>query len=192
MNRYWRRFLNGIGWLRAELMIAARKARGRKISVGNRPIFWRGRPTIAVYGSLTVGNDWKMFGRPYPARITIEPGAEIRAGDNFGLNYGVEIYAAKSITMGDNMMIGDQVTIYDTDFHRIDEGSEPRVAAVTIGDNVWLGRGATVLPGVTIGDHSIVAAGAVVTKDVAARTVVAGNPARVVREIVASDGWRRY
>lgn len=192
MNRYWRRFLNGIGWLRAELMIAAMKARGRKIKVGNRPIFWRGRPTIAVYGSLTVGNDWKMFGRPYPGRITVEPGAEIRTGDNFGLNYGVEIYAAKSITMGDNAMIGDLVTIYDTDFHRIDEGSEPRVAAVRLGDNVWLGRGATVLPGVTIGDHSIVAAGAVVTKDVAARTVVAGNPARVVREVVASDNWRRY
>jgi maltose O-acetyltransferase len=192
LNRYWRRFLNGIGWLRAELMIASMKARGRKIKVGNRPIFWRGRPTIAVYGSLTVGNDWKMFGLPYPGRITIEPGAEIRAGDNFGLNYGVEIYAAKSITMGDNTMIGDMVTIYDTDFHRIDEGSDPRVAPVTIGDNVWLGRGALILPGVTIGDHSIVAAGAVVTKDVAARTVVAGNPARVVREIIASDDWRRY
>ena len=192
MNRYWRRFLNGIGWLRAELMIASMKARGRKINVGNRPIFWRGRPTLVVYGSLTVGNDWKMFGRPYPARITIEPGAEIRTGDNFGLNYGVEIYAAKSITMGDNTMIGDMVTIYDTDFHRIDEGSEPRVAPITIGDNVWLGRGALVLPGVTIGDHSIVAAGAVVTKDVAARTVVAGNPARVVREVIASDNWRRY
>jgi maltose O-acetyltransferase len=192
LNRYWRRFLNGIGWLRAELMIASMKARGRKINVGNRPIFWRGRPTIVVYGSLTVGNDWKMFSRPYPARITIEPGAEIRTGDNFGLNYGVEIYAAKSITMGDNTMIGDMVTIYDTDFHRIDEGSEPRVAPITIGDNVWLGRGALVLPGVTIGDHSIVAAGAVVTKDVAARTVVAGNPARVVREVIASDNWRRY
>jgi len=192
LNRHWQRFLNGIGWLRAELMIASMKARGRKINVGNRPIFWRGRPTLVVYGSLTVGNDWKMFGRPYPARITIEPGAEIRTGDNFGLNYGVEIYAAKSITMGDNTMIGDMVTIYDTDFHRIDEGSEPRVAPITIGDNVWLGRGALVLPGVTIGDHSIVAAGAVVTKDVAARTVVAGNPARVVREVIASDNWRRY
>jgi acetyltransferase-like isoleucine patch superfamily enzyme len=192
LNRYWRRFLNGIGWLRAELMIAAMKARGRKISVGNRPIFWRGRPTIVVYGSLTVGNDCRLFGRPYPARITVEPGASIKTGDNFGVNYGVEIYAAKSITMGDNAMIGDLVTIYDTDFHRIDEGSEPRVAAVTIGDNVWLGRGAMVLPGVTIGDHSIVAAGAVVTKDVPARSVVAGNPARVVREIKAGDSWRRY
>jgi acetyltransferase-like isoleucine patch superfamily enzyme len=192
LNRYWRRFLNGVGWLRAEVMIALMKARGRKISVGDRPIFWRGRPTIVVFGSLTVGNDWKMFGSPFPARITIEPGAEIRAGDNFGLNYGVEIYAAKSITMGDNTMIGDLATIYDTDFHRIDEGSEPRVAPVVIGDNVWLGRAAMVLPGVTIGDHSIVAAGAVVTKDVPPRVVVAGNPAKIVREITASDAWRRY
>ncbi len=192
MNRYWRRFFNGVGWLRAEAMIALLKARGAKISVGSKPTFWRGRPTIAVYGKLTVGNDWRIFGRPYPARITVERGAEIRTGDNFGLNYGVEIYAAKSITMGDNTMIGDMATIYDTDFHSIDEGSEPRVAAVTIGDNVWLGRAAMVLPGVTIGDHSIIAAGAVVTKDVPPRSVVAGNPARVVREIKASDDWRRY
>ena len=191
MNRYVRRFLNGIGWLRAELMIALIKARGRRIRVGNRPIFWRGRPTIVVYGSLTVGDDWKVFGSPYPARITVGPGAEITTGDNFGINYGVEIYAAERITMGDNTMIGDLATIYDTDFHRIDEGSEPRVAPVTIGDNVWLGRAAMVLPGVTIGDHSIVAAGAVVTKDVPARSVVAGNPARVVREVTASDDWRR-
>lgn len=191
MNRYWRRFLNGIGWLRAELMIALMKARGRKITVGDRPIFWRGRPTIAVYGSLTVGNDWKMFGLPYPGRITIGPGAAIKVGNNFGVNYGVEIYAAKSITMGDNTMVGDLVTIYDTAFHSVDEGSEPRVAPVTIGDNVWLGRGSLVLPGVTIGDHSVVAAGAVVTKDVPARTVVAGNPARPVREVKAGDDWRR-
>jgi acetyltransferase-like isoleucine patch superfamily enzyme len=61
-----------------------------------------------------------------------------------------------------------------------------------LGDNVWIGRAAIVLPGVTIGDHSMVAAGSVVTKDVPPRVVVAGNPAKVVREITASDEWRRY
>jgi len=56
-------------------------------------------------------------------------------------------------------------------------------APITIGDNVWIGRAAIVLPGVTIGDHSVVAAGSVVTKSVPANAIVAGNPARVLRYI---------
>jgi len=67
-----------------------------------------------------------------------------------------------------------------------------RTAPVTIGRNVWIGRGAVLLPGVTIGDHAVVAAGAIVTKDVPAAAVVAGNPARVVRDLgVIDDDWRR-
>jgi acetyltransferase-like isoleucine patch superfamily enzyme len=62
---------------------------------------------------------------------------------------------------------------------------------VHIGDNVWIGRSAIILPGVTIGDNAVVAAGAVVTKDVEEATLVAGNPARVVRTLVVDDGWRR-
>jgi maltose O-acetyltransferase len=62
---------------------------------------------------------------------------------------------------------------------------------VHIGDNVWIGRSAIILPGVTIGDNAVVAAGAVVTKDVPDATLVAGNPARVVRTLVVDDGWRR-
>ena len=60
-----------------------------------------------------------------------------------------------------------------------------------IGSNVWLGRGAIVLPGVTIGDHAVVAAAAVVARDVPPRTVVAGNPATSLRTLEASDDWRR-
>lgn len=192
MNRNWRLFLTGVGWFRAEIMIAFAKARGRQIKVGSKPVFWRGRPTIAAYGTLILGSDCKLFATPFPARITVAPGAVVEIGDEAGINYGVEIYAAKSIKMGENAMIGDLVTIYDTDFHRIDEGSEPRVAPITIGDNVWIGRAAMVLPGVTIGDHSIVAAGAVVTKDIPPRSIVAGNPARIVREVKAGDDWRRH
>ncbi|MCW2982116.1 MAG: Acetyltransferase (isoleucine patch superfamily)-like protein [Solirubrobacterales bacterium] len=181
-----------IGWLRAELRFALLRARGRKVSVGARPVFWRGRPTLDIHGTFKIGDNCKLYGAPYPARITVAPGAMIEIGDTAGINYGTEIYASKSIKMGHNAMIGDLATLYDTDFHRIEEGAEVRQGPIVLGDNVWIGRAAIVLPGVTIGDHSIVAAGAVVTKDVPPRVVVAGNPAKVVREITASDGWRRY
>lgn len=63
------------------------------------------------------------------------------------------------------------------------EGAKP----ITIGDNVWIGGGAIILPGVTVGENSVVAAGAVVTRDVPANVGVAGNPARVVRHLNATD-----
>jgi len=89
------------------------------------------------------------------------------------------------------VMVSDLVAIHDTLFHAVDEGASPRVAPVVIEDNVWIGRGAIVLPGVVIGSHSVVGAGAVVTRNIPERTVVAGNPARVVRTLSASDGFRR-
>jgi acetyltransferase-like isoleucine patch superfamily enzyme len=192
LNRQLFRLRVLIGWLRAEVTFAFARARGAKVSVGTRPVFWRGRPTFDIDGTLKMGDNAKIYARPYPARITVAPGATIEMGDTAGINYGVEIYASKSIKMGDNAMIGDLATLYDTDFHRIEEGAEVRQGPIVLGDNVWIGRAAIVLPGVTIGDHSIVAAGAVVTKDVPPRVVVAGNPAKVVREITASDAWRRY
>jgi acetyltransferase-like isoleucine patch superfamily enzyme len=83
------------------------------------------------------------------------------------------------------------VTIFDTNFHPLGKGEEVRSGPVEIGRNVWVGRHATILPGVTIGDHSVVAAAAVVVRDVPPRTLVAGNPARPVREIEAPDDWQR-
>jgi acetyltransferase-like isoleucine patch superfamily enzyme len=65
------------------------------------------------------------------------------------------------------------------------------VAPVRIRRNVWIGRNAIVLPGVTIGDHAVVAAGSVVLRDVPARALVAGSPATVRRELRAGDDWVR-
>jgi acetyltransferase-like isoleucine patch superfamily enzyme len=78
------------------------------------------------------------------------------------------------------------VLIMDTDFHRVD-GRPSGDAAVSIGNRVWIGVGAKILKGVTVGDGAIVAAGSVVTRDVPAATLVAGNPARVIREQVSWD-----
>jgi len=98
---------------------------------------------------------------------------------------GVRISASDSIEIGDNCMIASGAYITDSDWHgiydRIERNAEP--APIRIGNNVWIGDRATVLKGVSIGDNSIVGAGAVVARDVPANVVVAGNPARVVKQL---------
>jgi acetyltransferase-like isoleucine patch superfamily enzyme len=120
-----------------------------------------------------------------------ERGGTITVGEDTFLNEGTSVVAHHRIEIGHSCRIGELVGIFDTDHHAVDALSPLRLAPVTIGDNVWIGRGAMILPGVTIGDNAVVAAGSVVTASVAANTLVAGNPARLVRELHIVDGWRR-
>lgn len=115
-------------------------------------------------------------------------GCNISIGNNFFANYNLTILDEAKVSIGDNVFIGPNVNIY-TACHPIE--SEPRntrvqwAEPVTIGNNVWIGGNATILPGVTIGDNAVVGAGSVVTKNVEADTVVGGNPARLIKRINA-------
>jgi len=94
----------------------------------------------------------------------------------------------ESLTVGDYSLFGEGVSIHD-DNHVIGRGREPIASRglvtrpVAIGRNVWVGAKAVILPGVHIGDNAVVGAGAVVTRDVPPYTVVAGVPARVIKEV---------
>jgi acetyltransferase-like isoleucine patch superfamily enzyme len=127
--------------------------------------------------------------------IPIELGAgkngSLELGERVFINTGATVVATHSIVVGDDCLIGDLVAIFDTDFHAMEPSRPPRVAPVRLGDNVWVGRSAMILPGVTIGDHAIIAAGSIVTGDVPARTLMAGVPARPIRTLEVHDGWRR-
>jgi acetyltransferase-like isoleucine patch superfamily enzyme len=109
----------------------------------------------------------------------------LHIGDYALITPGVRISASDSIEIGDNCMIASGVYITDSDWHgiydRIERNTGPR--PIRIGNNVWIGDQAIVLKGVSIGDNSIVGAGAVVTHDVPANVVVAGNPARIVKQL---------
>ncbi len=113
-------------------------------------------------------------------------GQNIYMGDHVYLNVLCTIVDCNEVHIGHHVMIGPHVQIY-TAAHLLE--AETRIQgwevakAIVIEDNVWLGGGAIVLPGVRVGRNAVVGAGAVVSRSVAANTVVAGNPARVIREI---------
>jgi maltose O-acetyltransferase len=113
-------------------------------------------------------------------------GQNIHIGDYVFLNVLCTILDCNEVHIGHHVMIGPAVQIY-TAAHLLQ--AEPRIQGLEVGkpivieDNVWLGGGAILLPGVRIGRNAVVGAGAVVARNVPANTVVVGNPARVIREI---------
>ncbi len=112
----------------------------------------------------------------------------IRIGDYCLICPGVRIGAAAGITIGDNTMIASGAYITDADWHGLyDRTAIGPTETVTIGKNVWIGDRATVCKGVAIGDNSVIGTGAVVTRDIPPDTVVAGNPARVVKQLDPSQ-----
>ena len=113
--------------------------------------------------------------------------ASISIGRQTHTSNNLSIIALSQISIGENCRIGDQVVIYDCDFHEVNpetrNASAGELLPVRIGDHVWLGSRVMILKGVTIGDHSVVAAGSVVTSSIPARSIAAGTPARVLRGI---------
>ena len=117
-------------------------------------------------------------------------GYNITVGDNFYTNTNCCILDCAKVTIGNNVWIGPNVGIY-TPNHAFDskertDGYEKSLP-IEIGDNVWIGGGVTIIGGVKIGSNSIIGAGSVVTKNIPAGVIVAGNPAKVIREITAND-----
>ncbi len=123
-------------------------------------------------------------------KINVEKGAtfgrRLSIGNNSGL--GVNCQIQGTVSIGDNVMMGPDVLIYTTNHAFADktvpmqkQGYQPE-KPVVIGNDVWIGSRVIILPGVHIGDGCIIGAGAVVTKDVPAYCVCAGNPAKVVKE----------
>lgn len=117
-------------------------------------------------------------------------GFNIETGNNFFCNYGCTILDVAKVTIGNNCLFAPNVSIY-TAGHPIHPAVRNTLyeygIPVTIGNNVWIGGNVVICPGVTIGDNTVIGAGSVVTKDIPAWTVAAGNPCRVLREITEED-----
>lgn len=113
-------------------------------------------------------------------------GATLSIGRSSFINHGTSIAALERVELGENATIGPHCMILDNDFHRLEPERRqelPPSRPVVLGNNVWLGARVIVLPGVTIGDNTVVAAGSVVTRDLPPGVVAAGVPAKVLRAL---------
>ena len=119
-------------------------------------------------------------------KVRIAKNAKCSFGHHTYLNRSATIDCTQEVYIGDYCAISDNVQILDSDFHPITYNGKTSTISkpVHIGNHVWIGRSAIILKGVTIGDGAIVGAGSVVTRDIPARCLVAGNPARVIKENV--------
>lgn len=117
-------------------------------------------------------------------------GYNIEVGENFFANYNLTVLDVGLVRIGNNAQIAPNVSIY-TAGHPVhpdsrNSGYEYGIA-VTIGNNVWIGGNAVIMPGVTIGDNVVIGAGSIVTRDLPSNVIAAGNPCRVIREITDAD-----
>lgn len=117
-------------------------------------------------------------------------GSNISIGDNFYTNHNCTILDGAKVTFGDNVFIAPNC-VFSTAGHALDaqmraDGLEIALP-ITVGNRVWIGANVSVLPGVTIGDDTVIGAGSVVNKDIPSGVVAAGNPCRVIRKITETD-----
>lgn len=140
----------------------------------------------------------KLFGST-GEKFFIEPpfrcdyGYNIEIGNNFYSNYNLIILDCAKTVIGDNVLIGPNVGIYAAGHpvhHELRNQEYEFALPVTIGNNVWIGGSVVINPGLTIGDNSVIGSGSVVTKDIPANVVAAGNPCKILREITDADKRR--
>jgi len=144
----------------------------------------RGIPRIDANGEIILGNRVKIWSHIHRTQLSAGGKGKLIIGDNTFINVGTIISAHFQIKIGKNVQIAPGVTVMDSDFHGVeDRDAEVIPTPITIGDNVWLATRVVVLKGVTIGEGSTIAAGAVVTKDIPPYSLAAGIPATVIKSL---------
>ena len=164
-----------------------------------------GLPVIRIHktGCMQIGNRFRInngkhhnqIGRQQPCYFIVGKSARLIIGNNVAMS-GVAIVALLEVSIGNNVKIGGNTVIYDSDFHSLNfrirqdddrDINERKNRKVCIGSDVFIGAHSIILKGVRIGDKAIIGSGSVVTKDVPENQVWAGNPARFIRELEGKD-----
>lgn len=141
----------------------------------------KGHPRVVNDGTLTIGDRVILYSTIVRCELVVHHGGCLSIGDRTVINYGTSIAAHELIQIGADCLIGPYTNILDNNYHDIiNRHMKPPSRPVLIGNNVWLSGRVMILPGVTIGDHAVVGAGAVVMDNVPERSVVMGNPAKVI------------
>jgi len=166
-------------------VVAAHVWLRRADHLGARVRCW-GRPVIRNGGRLIIGDRVRLRSTVARTELETTPGGTLEIGEGTFINYGSSIAASDRVTIGARCLLGTYTLVMDNAFHRLEPErrmERPKSAPVVLEDNVWLGARAIVLPGVTIGTDSVIAAGSVVTRDIPPRHLAAGVPARIVRRL---------
>jgi acetyltransferase-like isoleucine patch superfamily enzyme len=173
-----------LGYLRTRLTMPGR--------FGAFPVF-SGKIRFKLDGAASFGSKFDIEAPLAGVLIRVAPGASLTVGDNCSLASGVQLEAWHDIRIGNSVLIGAFSTIFDDDRHDIEPGGAARYRGpLVIEDNVWMPHHVTVLPGVTIGEGSVIGAYSVVSRDVPPYSFAAGSPARVIRKLDLPDGWVRH
>jgi acetyltransferase-like isoleucine patch superfamily enzyme len=197
---YW--LLKGLDKIFFKLLYILLFARKKGLKVTGK-IRIKGVPLIDIRngGSITIENNVTLNSMNYGYHINMHspvklfadrPGAEIIIGENSRIN-GTCIHAWDKIIIGKNCLTAANTQIFDSNGHDLSFpdiqnriNTTDKAKPIVIGDNVWIGANCLILPGVTIGEGSVIAAGSVVVKDIPAFVVAAGNPARVKKDFSCS------
>ncbi len=171
--------------------------RRQTITCGKQLILYEDIPKIFGNLGITLGNRVTLSGSQ--VWFACGDGSEKRlvVGDDTYIGFGVELFSGDAIEIGSHVLIANHVLVNGYDGHPVDPieraaGRRPGpegYGAIRIADYAWIGSKAIILKNVSIGRGSIVASGAVVTRDVPDLTVVAGNPAQVIRTLDAPPNW---
>lgn len=151
-----------------------------------QPVLFKGK------GRIVFGNDVQLgviasqgYYTAYHYIESRNPESRVNIGDRVSINNNFCLVAFGSITIGNDVLIGANCNIMDSDAHHLQpemrNAKQPPSKAVVIGNNVFIGDNVTILKGVTVGDNAVLGSAAVVSRDVPSGAIVAGNPAQVIR-----------
>lgn len=187
-------------WASRHAAITGSTASGKRFGhFGQRSLIMWPPTTIFNEQYISVGDD-TLIGPGVALSAGMVPGQEcitnpvVSIGNRCLIGKGSGIVGHFSITIGDDVWTGHHVYITDQNHGYTDitipiaQQSQPE-RAVTIGSRSWIGHGSVILPGVTIGEHVVIGANSVVTRDIPSYSVAVGSPAKVIRRYVDGDGW---
>jgi acetyltransferase-like isoleucine patch superfamily enzyme len=186
LSGYFRVFDTGI--------YLAQTARGRLRTLCTPAAFGplpnvRGRVKFHIRGEAVFGEHFTALGDGTAVLITVQQGARLTVGDYVAINSGVSIEAWHDVRIGSLVMIAPNASIIDDNRHELEPGTPLYKGPTVIEDNVWLATNVSVLPGVTIGAGSVVAANSVVSRDIPPNSLAGGSPARVLKTLSVPEGW---
>jgi len=150
-----------------------------------------GKVSFRLDGKAFFGDWFAAEGLVVAIKISVAKTATLSIGDHVYMNAGKSIEAWHDVQIGSHVLMAPFASIIDDDRHEVEPDAVLYKGPTIVGNNVWLGRNAALMPGVTVGDGSVIGVNSVVTRDIPPNSFAAGAPARVIRKLEIPSGWVR-